>query len=57
VLDYVFARAFNQPSIIIPIMIGAVIYALVSYFFSAQIALGLSGAGEIARPMLPNCTA
>jgi len=49
VLDYVFARAFNQPSFFVPIMIVAIIYALISYFFSAQIALGLSGAQPIEK--------
>jgi heat shock protein HtpX len=53
VLDYVFARAFNQPSLFVPILIGAVIYALISYFFSAQIALGLSGAHQIEKKDAP----
>ncbi|HEY2004549.1 MAG TPA: zinc metalloprotease HtpX [Candidatus Saccharimonadia bacterium] len=48
-LDYVFARAFNQPSFFVPIMLVAVIYAAISYFFSAQIALGLSGAQPIEK--------
>ena len=49
VLDYVFARAYNQPSLVVPIMIGAVLYAAVSYFFSAQIAVMMSGAQPIAK--------
>lgn len=48
-LDYVFARAFNQPSLFVPIVIAAVLYALISYFFSAQIALGMSGAQPIEK--------
>jgi heat shock protein HtpX len=52
-LDYVFARAFNQPTLFIPILIGAVLYALVSYFFSAQIALGMSGARAIEKRDAP----
>lgn len=54
VLDYVFARAFNQPTLFIPILIGAIIYAAVSYFFSAQIALGLSGAQPIEKKDAPD---
>jgi heat shock protein HtpX len=53
-LDYVFARAFNQPTLFVPIMIGAVLYALVTYFFSAQIALGMSGAREVAKKDAPD---
>jgi heat shock protein HtpX len=49
VLDYIFARAFGQPSFFIPILIVAIAYALISYFFSAQIALGLSGAQPIEK--------
>src|SRR5262249_47420212 len=36
-----------------PILIVAIVYALVSYFFSAQIALGLSGAKEIQKKDAP----
>jgi heat shock protein HtpX len=49
VLDYIFAKAFGQPSFFIPILVVAIAYALVSYFFSAQIALGLSGAQPIEK--------
>ncbi len=54
VLDYIFSRAFNQPSLFVPILIGAVIYAVVTYFFSAQIALGLSGAREVQKADAPD---
>lgn len=49
VLDYVFARAFGQPSFIVPIMIGALLYAGISYFFASQIAVAMSGAQPIAK--------
>lgn len=52
-LDYVFARAFNQPSLFVPIVIVAIVYAIVSYFFSAQIALGMSGAQPIEKKDAP----
>ena len=52
-LDYLFARLFHQPTLFVPILIGAVLYALVTYFFSAQIALGMSGAKEIQKRDAP----
>lgn len=52
-LDYVFAQAFNQPNLFLPILIGAVAYAAISYFFSSQIALGMSGAREVAKRDAP----
>ena len=54
VLDYVFARAFNQPSLFVPIVIAAIVYAAISYFFSAQIALGMSGAQPIEKKDAPD---
>lgn len=48
-LDYIMARAFNQPSFFIPILIGAILYALINYFFSAHIALAMSRAQPIAK--------
>jgi len=54
VLDYIFAHAFNQPSLYVPILIGAVLYALITYFFSAQIALGMSGAREVDKASAPD---
>ncbi len=53
VLDYIMARAFNQPSLFVPVLIGAVLYAVITYFFSAQIALGMSGARPIAKKDAP----
>jgi len=48
-LDYIFARAFGQPSFFIPILIVAVAYAFISYFYSAHIALALSGAVALEK--------
>ncbi len=48
-LDYVIARAFNQPSFFFPILIVAVVYALINYFFSAHIALAMNRAQPIER--------
>jgi heat shock protein HtpX len=53
-LDYVFARVLHQPSAFIPILIIAVIYAAISYFYSAQIALSMSGAREVAKSDAPD---
>jgi heat shock protein HtpX len=52
-LDYVFARAFGQPSFFGPILVVAVIYAFITYFFSAQIALGMAGAQPIEKKDAP----
>ena len=52
-LDYIFARVLHQPSAFIPILILAVIYAAISYFFSAKIALSMSGAQEVAKADAP----
>lgn len=48
-LDYIFARAFGQPSFFIPILIVAVVYAFISYFYSANIALAMAGAQPIEK--------
>jgi len=48
-LDYIFARAFNQPSFFIPILVVAIVYALVNYYFSAHIALAMNRARPIAK--------
>jgi len=53
-LDYVFARAFNQPSFFVPILIGAILYAFITYFFSSQITLAMSGAQEIQKKDAPD---
>ncbi|HUD11017.1 MAG TPA: zinc metalloprotease HtpX [Candidatus Saccharimonadia bacterium] len=54
VLDYVFSRAYGQPSLFIPILIAAIIYAVITYFFSSQIALGMSGARQIEQKDAPD---
>jgi heat shock protein HtpX len=53
-LDYLFARILHQPSAFIPILIIAVIYAAISYFFSAKIALSMSGAREVSKSDAPD---
>ena len=52
-LDYLLATAFDQPTLFVPILIATVAYAGLSYFFSSQIALGMSGAKEIAKADAP----
>jgi heat shock protein HtpX len=52
-LDYLLSRAFGQPSLFVPIMIGATLYALVTYWFSSQIALTMSGAREVQKKDAP----
>lgn len=52
-LDYLIANLLHQPSAFIPILIVAIGYAGVSYFFSAKIALSMSGAKEIAKADAP----
>ena len=53
-LDYLFARGFNQPTLFVPILIGAVAYAAITYFFSSQIALAMSGAREVQKKDAPD---
>jgi len=48
-LDYVFAHAFGQPSLFTPILIVAIAYAFISYFFSSHIALAMAGAQPIEK--------
>jgi heat shock protein HtpX len=53
-LDYVIARAFNQSSGFFYIVLGAgIAYALISYFFSAQMAVGMSGARPVEKKDAP----
>ncbi len=52
-LDYLLSRAFHQPAAFVPILIIAIIYAGISYFFSAKIALSMSGAKEIQKADAP----
>jgi heat shock protein HtpX len=53
-LDYLFAKIFNQPSFFGPILIGAILYAFITYFFSSQIALSMSGAREVSKKDAPD---
>jgi heat shock protein HtpX len=52
-LDYIFAMAFNQPTLFYPILVVAVVYAIISYFFSSQITLAMSGAREVEKKDAP----
>jgi heat shock protein HtpX len=52
-LDYLLSRVLGQPSAFIPILIVGCAYAAISYFFSAQIALSMSGAKEIEKKDAP----
>ncbi len=52
-LAYLFTTAFNQPSFFVPVVIFAVVYALISYFASAQIAITMSRAREVAKKDAP----
>ncbi|MDF2461047.1 MAG: hypothetical protein K0S68_450 [Candidatus Saccharibacteria bacterium] len=48
-LDFIMAKALGQPDFFIPILIGATLYAGISYWFSSSIALTMAGAKEIAK--------
>lgn len=52
-LGYVYSWATNQPGVFIAVALFAVVYALVSYHFSAQIALKIAGAQPIAKADAP----
>lgn len=52
-LDYLFAQILGQSSFFIPILVFAVGYAVVSYYFSAQIAVSMSGAKEVSKRDAP----
>ena len=52
-LDYLFSRILHQPTAFVPILIVALIYAGISYFYSAQIALSMSGAREVEKADAP----
>ncbi len=52
-LDYLLSLAFHQPAAFVPILILAIVYAGISYFFSAKIALSMSGAKEIQKADAP----
>ena len=49
VLAVVFGLIFDDMNLIAPVIIGAVIYALIQYFIGGRLALSASGAHEIAR--------
>ncbi|HUC87178.1 MAG TPA: M48 family metalloprotease [Candidatus Saccharimonadales bacterium] len=52
-LGYVYSLAFNRPGAFVFVAVFAVVYALVSYHFSANIALTLAGARPIAKADAP----
>jgi heat shock protein HtpX len=52
-LGYLSSYAFGRPSLFIPVLIGAVVWAAISYFASAKIALAMSGAREVAKKDAP----
>jgi heat shock protein HtpX len=52
-LDYILAQVLHQPAAFVPILIVAIGYAAVSYFFSAKIALSMSGAKETQKKDAP----
>jgi heat shock protein HtpX len=52
-LDYIMAKVLGQPSFFVPILIMAMLYAGISYFFSANIALAMSGAREVQKKDAP----
>ncbi|HSX41613.1 MAG TPA: M48 family metalloprotease [Candidatus Saccharimonadales bacterium] len=53
ILGYVFARATNHPGIFVFAGLGSLAYATIGYYASAQIALSLSGAREVAKKDAP----
>ncbi len=52
-LAYVLTLGFGRPGFFVPVVIFAVIYAAISYFASAKIALAMSGAKPIAKADAP----
>lgn len=53
VLGYIYSQATNNPGIFMFVGLGALFYALLSYYFSAQIALSLAGAKEVQKRDAP----
>lgn len=53
-LGYVFGAITNNPSIFYYIGIGSLLYAAISYYFSAKIALSMSGAKPVERKDAPD---
>lgn len=52
-LGYVFGAAYDSPGLLYFFGIGALVYSIISYFMSAKIALGMSGAKEISKDQAP----
>src|SRR5437868_6554834 len=48
-LGWVFGQYVGNPSITIYVLIGALIYALISYYSSSKLALAVNGAQPIAK--------
>lgn len=53
VLAWLLTTAFSRPGFFVPVVIFAVVYALISYFGSAKIALAMSGAKPVAKTDAP----
>jgi heat shock protein HtpX len=53
-LAYILTLAFNESRFFIPVVIFAVVYAMITYFASAQIAITMSGAREIQKKDAPD---
>src|SRR4051812_45093963 len=53
VLAYVFSRAFGRGGLFVPVLIGSIIYAIISYFASAKIVLAMSGARPVEKADAP----
>ncbi len=52
-IGWLFAQALDNFGLTIGVLVGAVIYAFIGYYASAQIALSLSGAKEITKADVP----
>lgn len=52
-MGFIFAQAYQQPSLLIGAVIFSTVSALISYYFSDSITLALSGAKEINRQSAP----
>lgn len=52
-LGFLISKITGQPGLFWPILIGSIIYAAISYFYSAQIALSMTGAQAIEKKDAP----
>ena len=52
-LGYLYSVAFNRPGVFIFVAVFSIVYALVSYHFSAQLALTVAGAQPVAKADAP----